>query len=322
VADAPRELQRDVRRADVREPGAFSKDEPLTPDAIMRRGHDGSVTRGLHYAIDLPNVGPFADPVLLCDLAVATEDAGWDGFFLWDHLLYADDWPVVDPWVTLAAIAAKTERIRLGLCVALLARQLPWEVAKRAVAIDHLAGGRFVLGVGLGSRTEEYTAFGQSPDDGERAERLDEALDIVTAAWSGQSFSHEGKHFHVAAPPMSPVPLQRPRIPIWVGGKWPNRAPFRRAARFDGVFPIHKSFGSGETMPASELRRVVEYVAAHRNGTPFDVALEGRTGPNDGDAARVDEYARVGLTWWVEALGWWRGEVSGARQRIKAGPPR
>ncbi|MGA9077840.1 MAG: LLM class flavin-dependent oxidoreductase [Acidimicrobiales bacterium] len=279
------------------------------------------MARKVNYAIDLPNVGVFADPNLLAELAVATERAGWDGFFLWDHLLYADDWPVVDPWVTLAAIAARTERIRLGLCVALLARQLPWEVAKRAVTIDQLSGGRFILGAGLGSRTEEFTAFARSSDPTERAGRLDEALEIVTASWSGLPFTHEGRHFQVGAPAMTPVPVQRPRIPIWVGGRWPNRAPFRRAARFDGVFPIHASYGSGETMPPDELGAVVDYVA-RRRATPFDVALEGKTAPDGRDVARIDEYVAVGLTWWVEALGWWRGDVDSARQRIDAGPPR
>lgn len=276
---------------------------------------------GLHYAIDLPNVGPFADPALLCRFAVAAEDSGWDGFFLWDHLLYSDDWPVVDPWVTLAAIATRTVRLRLGLCVAGLARQLPWEAAKRAVTIDQLSVGRFVLGVGLGSRPDEYTSFGQSADEDLRAERLDEALDVITSSWSGQSFSHHGRHFQVAAPPMNPVPLQRPRIPIWVGGRWPNRAPFRRAARFEGVFPIHASYGLGETMPPGELRQVVDYVAAHRQGTAFDVALEGQTSPGEA-AEHLGEYVDAGLTWWVEALGWWRGEVSDARERVDAGPPR
>lgn len=279
------------------------------------------MTGDVSYAIDLPNVGQFADPNLLAELAAATERAGWDGFFLWDHLLYADDWPVVDPWVTLAAVAARTERIRLGLCVALLARQLPWEVAKRAATIDQLSGGRFILGAGLGSRTEEFTAFGLPSDATERAGRLDEALEIVTASWAGLPFAHEGRHLQVEAPAMTPVPLQRPRIPIWIGGRWPNRAPFRRAARFDGVFPIHASYGSGETMPPEELGAVVDYVATHR-ATPFDVALEGATSPGRRDTARIGEYAAVGLTWWVEALGWWRGGVDSARQRIDAGPPR
>ncbi len=279
------------------------------------------MTGDVSYAIDLPNVGQFADPNLLAELAAATERAGWDGFFLWDHLLYADDWPVVDPWVTLAAVAARTERIRLGLCVALLARQLPWEVAKRAATIDQLSGGRFILGAGLGSRTEEFTAFGLPSDATERAGRLDEALEIVTASWAGSPFAHEGTYFQVEAPAMTPVPLQCPRIPIWIGGRWPNRAPFRRAARFDGVFPIHASYGSGETMPPEELGAVVDYVATHR-ATPFDVALEGATSPGRRDTARIGEYAAVGLTWWVEALGWWRGGVDSARQRIDAGPPR
>lgn len=268
-------------------------------------------------------MGPFSEAGLLCTLASAAEAAGWDGFFVWDHLLYRGGWPVIDPWVMLSAIAARTGRLRLGLLVAGLARQHPWEVAKRAASIDHLSGGRFILGAGLGSLAEEYTAFGQSAEDRHRASRLDEALEVLTGLWSGEPVSFRGEHFTVSAPGMSPKPIQRPRIPIWVGGRWPHRPPFRRAARWDGVFPTHVSSGRGETMTPGELRQVIEFVGEERKSDQsFDVALEGQSS-EDKNAARdtVAPYRDAGLTWWVEALGWWRGDASAARARVEAGPP-
>jgi alkanesulfonate monooxygenase SsuD/methylene tetrahydromethanopterin reductase-like flavin-dependent oxidoreductase (luciferase family) len=264
------------------------------------------------FAIGVPNVGPYSDPALLCALARCAEDARWDGFFLWDHLLYPQGWPVIDPWVVLSAIASQTKRLSLGLLVAALPRQLPWEVAKRAVSIDH-----------LGSRREEYAAFGQAADERHRGDRLDEALQVITGLWSGESFSFQGEHFTVSAPPMHPQPVRQPRIPIWVGGRWPNRRPFRRAARWDGVFPTHVSHGQGETMTPAELRQIVEFVREQRPGsTAFDVALEGKTPEGGDDAAdTVQEYVSAGLTWWIEALGWWRGDTTAARARVAAGPP-
>src|SRR6266513_3313588 len=133
----------------------------------------------LLFAIGVPNVGPFADPGLISELGVLAEHSGWDAIFVWDHLLYRDDWPVADPWVTLAGVASRTDRILLGLMVAALPRQLPGEVAKRALTLHQLSEGRFLLGAGLGSMPEEYEAFGREADLLIRAERLDEALEII-----------------------------------------------------------------------------------------------------------------------------------------------
>jgi alkanesulfonate monooxygenase SsuD/methylene tetrahydromethanopterin reductase-like flavin-dependent oxidoreductase (luciferase family) len=275
-------------------------------------------------AVGVPNLGPFADPVLLADLAMAAEEHGWDGFFLWDHLVWRDRaWPAADPVVAMSAIAARTARIRIGILVNGLPRRRPGKVARESASLDLLSGGRLVVGAGLGSEAD-YTAFGEDADPKLRAARLDESLHLLDALWRGEPVTFHGDHFTVGQVTMLPRPAQRPRVPIWCGGKWPNRAPFRRAARWDGVMPIHADYGLGETMPPAQLRELIGYTLSHRTSSePFDVALEGRTdgaGPGRG-GQHVAPYARVGLTWWNEALGWWRGSPADAMARIRQGPP-
>ena len=262
----------------------------------------------VRFAAGVPNVGPFGDPLVLTDLAVAAEDSGWDGFFIWDHLLYRDQsWPVADPTVVIAAVAARTSRIRFGVLMNQLARRRVGKVARESVTLDRLSGGRLILGAGLGSVPEEFTAFGEPGDLRERAARLDESLEVLTELWRGEPVTFHGEHVTVTGVTMLPPPLQQPRIPIWCGGRWPAKAPFRRAARCDGVMPTHTGYGLGETMPPAELAAVMRYIREHRQdgAPPLAVALEGRT---DGAAAdrggrHVGAYHQAGLTWWVEALG-------------------
>ena len=105
----------------------------------MRRVAEAEV----RFAAGVPNVGPFGDPLLLTDLAVAAEDSGWDAFFIWDHLLYRDQrWPVADPTVVIAAVAARTSRIRFGVLMNQLARRRVGKVARESVTLDRLSGGR------------------------------------------------------------------------------------------------------------------------------------------------------------------------------------
>ena len=278
----------------------------------------------MRYAVGLPNIGGYGDPGLLVELAVSAEDAGWDGVFLWEHLLYREpDWPVANPVVVAAAIAARTRRIRFGIMVNAVARRHPGQLAAEAATLDVLSGGRLVFGAGLGSYPDEWTRFGADADQRLRAERLDEGLAAVTALWSGQPATLHGSHVRVDGVRMPLTPVQRPRIPIWCGGRWPAKRPFRRAARWDGVMPTHRDYGLGETMPPDELAAVVKYVREHRDpgAGPFDVVLEGRSEPGGG-AGVVAPYADAGLTWWIEALGWWRGGLDVVRKRIAAGPPR
>ena len=198
----------------------------------------------MKFAVGLPNVREYGDPALLVELGHEAELAGWDGVFVWDHLAYREpEAPVAVPWIAVAGLADRTQRIALGVMVCALARRRPWKVAREAASLDVLSGGRLRFGAGLGSLAEEeFAAFGEDADPRVRAARLDEALEIVA---------------------------------------------YTRSQR-----------------PGDE---------------PLDVVIEGQTdGP---DAARIDSYADVGLTWWIEKLGWFRGSPEEMRARIAAGPP-
>jgi len=281
----------------------------------------------LQFAVGVPNVGPFGEPLLLTRLAVAAEESGWDGFFIWDHLLYSDQrWPVADPTVVTAAVAALTSRVRFGVLVNLLARRRVGKVARETVTLDRLSAGRLILGAGLGSVAEEFTSFGEPASPRERASRLDESLAALAALWRGEPVTFAGEHVTITDVTMLPPPVQQPRIPVWCGGRWPSQAPFRRAARWDGVMPTHAGYRLGETMPPSELAAILRYLSGYRADLagPFAVALEGRTdgSARDRGGQRVAPYREVGLTWWVEALGWWRGTPGQAMTRIRQGPPR
>jgi alkanesulfonate monooxygenase SsuD/methylene tetrahydromethanopterin reductase-like flavin-dependent oxidoreductase (luciferase family) len=283
------------------------------------------VTGDLRCGVGVPNVGAFGDPLLLVELAMAAEEYGWDGFFVWDHLLYHDQaWDVADPVAVIAAVATRTARIRIGVLVNILARRRIGEVARETVTVDRLSGGRLVVGAGLGSLAAEFTAFGDSAEPRQRAARLDESLSLLDALWTGEPVTVRGEYLTAVDVRMLPRPVQRPRIPVWCGGRWPSKAPFRRAARWVGVMPTQAGYGLGQTMPPDELRAVVRYISEHRTiDGPFDVVLEGRTdgaAPGRG-ADQVAPYLAAGLTWWIEALGWWRGSPQDALTRIRQGPP-
>jgi alkanesulfonate monooxygenase SsuD/methylene tetrahydromethanopterin reductase-like flavin-dependent oxidoreductase (luciferase family) len=280
----------------------------------------------VRYAIGLPNVKEYADPKLLVTLSVEAEASGWDGVFVWDHLLYREESnAVVDPWTSVAAIAEATDMVRLGVMVTALARRRPWTVAREAVTVDVLSDGRLTFGAGLGSLRDEFRLFGEESDERVRATKLDEALDIVVGLWSGESFAYEGNHYKVNPVRFVPTPVQSPRIPVWIAGRWPNRRPFRRAARWDGIFATHDEIAHNQTMSTAQLEEIVAYTRSHRSDTDgnFDVVIEGLTIGSDHrkEAELVADYAAVGLTWWVEKLGWFRGSVEEARERIRRGPP-
>ena len=276
----------------------------------------------MRFAVGLPNVKEYADPPLLVDLAVTAESAGWDGVFVWDHLLYREGGAAVNPWLTMAAIAQATNQIRLGVMVAALARRRPWNVAREAAALDILSDGRLLFGAGLGSLDDEFTRFGEDAGARVRADKLDESLEIITGLWSGGPFRYDGKHFRIEEVRFLPAPLQTPRVPVLVAGMWPNRRPFRRAARWDGIFATHEQVGHTETMTVEQLSEIVEYTSTHRaeTETPFEIVIEGQTPGPDSQIAAA--YAQAGLTWWVEKLGWFRGPLEEMRDRIESGPPR
>jgi alkanesulfonate monooxygenase SsuD/methylene tetrahydromethanopterin reductase-like flavin-dependent oxidoreductase (luciferase family) len=229
---------------------------------------------------------------VLVELAVASEAAGWDGFFVWDHVMHRVDGPYVDAWIALAAIAARTERIRLGPLVTPVPRRRPWKLAREAVSVDHLSGGRLVLGVGIGTdHSREFTAFAEPGDDRTRAELLDESLEIITRLWTGEVVSYRGRHHSVDGVRFLSRPLQQPRIPIWCGAHWPNRRPLRRAARYDGVVPI------GDLPPDALATLVGELRTARGGDAPLDIAIPSWTA-----SAPPAAYEPAGATWWLEAF--------------------
>lgn len=277
----------------------------------------------VRFAVGLPNVGEYGDPRLLVDLAGLAERCGWDAVFIWDHVAYREPgWEVADPYVSIAAIAAHTNRIRLGVLLSALARRRPWKFAREIATLDVLSEGRLIVGIGLGSQAqEEFAAFGEDPDPKRRHELIDEGLDMVCGLWTGQPFPYDGEHYHVTESLFLPTPVQRPRPPIWVGGRWPTRRSFRRAAHFDGMFPTFEGVGHAELPAPEQLKAAVEYTQSHRTGqaAAFDVVLEGQSDRQD--HALIGAYQALGVTWWIEKLGWFRGPLDAMRERIERGPP-
>lgn len=278
----------------------------------------------MKYAFDSPQFGAYADPRLLAQLAHEAEDAGWDAFFLWDHIQVGWPDPVADPWIALAAMAMATSRILLGPMVTPLFRRHPWKVARETVTLDHLSGGRVVLGVGLGDDVfGEIRTFDGPIDPRTRAAMLDEGLAVLIGLWSAEKFSFEGKHYRIRDAQFLPAPVQKPRIPIWVAGTWPRKPPFRRAARFDGIVPIS---GDLETsLTPAQVRALVAFIKSVRTSDdPFEVIQSGETtGENaDQDHAIVVPYEEAGATWWFESRLPWRTSLEKVRDRIRKGPPR
>jgi probable F420-dependent oxidoreductase len=279
--------------------------------------------RRMRHGLFMPNFGSYADARAVASLAKDAEDAGWDGFFLWDHISAAAaqaSVDIADPWIELTAVALATERIRIGTMVTPLPRRRPWVLARQVATLDQLSNGRVTLGVGLGYPPEEYSTFGEVTDARIRADMLDEGLAVCSGLLSGEPFAFDGEHYRIQETTFRPRPVQA-NVPIWVAGTWPNKRPMRRAARWDGAFPI----GTDITpLTPDQAREIVAYVRGHRRSDkPFEVVLRGETDSESPFALRhpLAEYELAGVTWWLETLGDWRGKVEEMRKYVRAGPP-
>jgi len=271
----------------------------------------------MRFAVNAP---PFAEPAALVDLGVATEQAGWDAFFLWDHMVVdRNGVAIVDPWVVLGAVAARTDRIRLGTCVTPLARRRPGKVARETATLDRLSSGRLVLGVGLGHPAEEYTTFGDSADLPVLAARTDESLAVLTGLWSGEPFEHDGIWFHVERVRFVPTPAQRPRPPVWIACALPSRRAIARAARWDGIVPIHVGSHGVEFLEPADIDSIVTEVGRRRGSLDgFDVAVN----PGPPPIASVAEFESAGATWWMTSMDGFPGWLDVLRGIVDTGPPR
>ena len=264
----------------------------------------------------LPIFDELADPMVVSRLSAEAEEAGWHGVFVWDHVRWREPvLEVADAWITLAAIAVATRTIRLGPMVTPLARRRPVKVARETATLDRLSGGRLTLGVGLGSDRSgrELSITGEELDDRRRAGMLDESLEILTAAWTGEPVHHRGEHYIVDGMRFLPRPVQWPGVPVWVGGYPGKTRPLRRAARFQGFFPV-------DLEHPDQLAEIVAELTALRAeigrdvAEPYDVvaALPAGTDPAP--------YASAGATWWMVEIPWDGVSVDQVRGVIGDGP--
>lgn len=268
----------------------------------------------------LPAFDPLADPRVFADVVMRAEEAGWDGIFVWDHLLYAEPvTEIADPWICLAAAAMVTERIDLGIMVTPLSRRRPHVVAKQAATLDRLSNGRLILGFGLGDDGGardggggELSAFGEVVDPKTRAAMLDEGLEVLTALLSGERVDHDGPHHEAKGVTFLPTATRPGGIPIWIGGRWPNKPPQRRAARFDGYFVI----GLDGPEDVAEARSAIDAAraAAGREGDAIELVVQLPAG--GGAEAWVDSEA----TWVLTGVGPYRMDLGATLDVVAAGP--
>ena len=286
----------------------------------------------MRYAISVPNGGECADPATLSRLAQEAEMAGWDAMLLEDYLWYhnatyhsSPDAPTHDVWIGLAAMAMRTTTLRLGTCVTPLARWRPWHLERVTTSLDHLTEGRLILGVGLGDPADKgFTHVEDGTTTVSRATRLDEGLDILAGLWSGGPFAYAGEVYQVKDVTFAPAPVQRPSIPIWVGGSASTPAVIRRAARHDGICPykLPETDDWADFKP-EEIRSLRDEIARHRPGNaPFDIVVGGRQRDPDWDRERstIRALADAGATWWHEWLP--AADFATMRSGIARGPLR
>lgn len=266
----------------------------------------------------------------LVNLACEAEAAGWDGVFIADAIgieakgVPASPW--FDPWIALAAMAERTERVRLGPLITPPSRRRPWKLAREAATLDHLSNGRVILSLGLGAAEHDggFYKVDEAMDLKTRAQLLDESLDIIAGLWSGKPFSYDGEHHHVDAMTLLPPPVQQPRLPIWVVGVWPKEKSMRRAIAWDGIIPQRYGASPAEArMKPDDVRALKAYVEEHRQAaTPFDILAGGSTPSKSRKRAIeiVRPFIEAGATWWLEEN--WTASAAKVRARIQQGPPR
>ncbi|GAA3910888.1 LLM class F420-dependent oxidoreductase [Actinoplanes auranticolor] len=260
-------------------------------------------------------------------LARHAEDGGFEGFLRADHYQSMGADPGLpgptDAWLTLAALARETSRLRLGTLVSSATFRLPGPLAIMVAQVDAMSGGRVELGLGAGWLEREHTSYGiPFPPLGERFDRLEEQLAIITGLWStpdGARFSYEGKHYQLLDSPALPKPVQRPGPPIIVGGRGAKRTPelagrfadefnmpfktvAETAAAFDRVRAASRRYGRSVTLSAGivvALGRTDE--EAQRRAAPLHVpsALPPEdpvVGSPDALVQRIGEFAAIGAT--------------------------
>ncbi|MGO9557686.1 MAG: LLM class flavin-dependent oxidoreductase [Acidimicrobiales bacterium] len=274
---------------------------------------DGARRPGLRHGVFLPPFNELADPLRLIALAQLAEARGWDGMFLWDHVLRRPEQAaeVADPWIALAGIACATSRLRIGTMVTPLVRRRPQVLARQVVSLDHLSRGRVTLGLGLGvDTTGELSRFGELTDPVARGDLLDEGAALLASLMSGEQVQHRGTYFVADGVKFLPRPVQTPRVPMWLGarGSGASGRALRRAALYDGLFLIDAQIG--------DLARAVATIVSERGSLEgFEVAVL------DVPEMPLDEAASLGATWAMLPI---RPEAAASQveELVDTGPPK
>lgn len=255
----------------------------------------------MRFAISLPNADHFGDVRAVVRLAALAESEGWDGFFLWDHILFSKDRPVdvIEPWTTLAAIAAVTERIAIGTLITPPARYEPWALARTITTLDQLSGGRVLFGVGRGTPDEDFLSFWSDAVEDEpkaRGSRYIESLEILPSLLTGDSVDHSGRNFTVRDVTLLPGAFRGRTIPIWVGGSHTNQNALDRAREHAGAIPL--AWGNDQWPRAMTSSEVADYRADL--GSDGDFAYWNQTEIDPLSPERALEMEVAGATWWIE----------------------
>jgi alkanesulfonate monooxygenase SsuD/methylene tetrahydromethanopterin reductase-like flavin-dependent oxidoreductase (luciferase family) len=278
----------------------------------------------MKFAINLPNFGYRFTPLELTKIAVEVEQAGWDGFFLWDHMAFLGgrDIYVLDPWICLTAIAMKTEKIKIGTLITPIPRRRPWKLARETVTLDHLSDGRLILGIGIGNPEYDFTTFGEDFNPVTRAKKLEEGLKILQGLWTGTEYSFEGDYYQIKKVQFLPTPVNG-QIPIWVAGMWPNKKPFIRASQHNGVCPLSTKWP--QELTPREVTDIKDFILENRKiNANFDIVISGNS-PGDPSEwpSLIKPYEEAGTTWWCENINGFRfsNSVEKMIERIQQGPP-
>lgn len=288
-------------------------------------------------------VGSFGTPAQHVALAREAEAHGWDGFFTWDAISMGPFGATWDPFSLLSAVAVQTERITLGAMVFALPRHRPWELAQRALTVDHISGGRLVLPVGVGVTDDQgFTSVpGQATGLRERAELLDDVLAYLAQSWTGEPFAFDGTHLHAGEMVFPQKPVNG-TIPVWPVGVWDAaRPPVRnllRTLRWDGV--VTQNRGTADEPGPADVAALAEWLRAHAAEAgphagsldagvagadrPFDVVSQGKLSADPAEALdQARAMAEAGATWWIES--WWDPATVTPElllEKVRQGPPR
>ncbi|MBN1214870.1 MAG: LLM class flavin-dependent oxidoreductase [Candidatus Lokiarchaeota archaeon] len=278
------------------------------------------------FGLNIPNFGSYSNINNLINLAITAEKAGWEGFFLWDHIYLSTRLeknkqigiPFVDPWVALTAIAMVTKNMKIGTYVTPLPRRRPWKLAREVVSLDCLSRGRLILGIGLGAPDFEYEGFGEEKNIITRAKKCDEGLEIIKGLLSGKEFSYKGKFYTIKTVIFKPEPYNG-IIPIWIGGRWPNKKPLERASKYNGFCPIS---ASSEKLSPNDIEEIVNLIKSCRSDiNNFDVVIAGELPLNKTEAKKIIyPFIESGITWWLDSINDWRGTLEEMEEYISNGP--